>query len=84
MALLVIDDSSVSIGKAPNNGFVMNLTDIRGLPEGLTIMVPFEGAHAQEVYEGVGVALGLVKKVEVANPADMANEVNQSGLNSSK
>lgn len=84
MALIVIDDASVSVGKAPNQGFVLNLQDIKGLPEGLTIMVPFEGQHAMEVYQGVGDALGLGTKIEVADTAAMNREAGRHGLHSTK
>lgn len=83
MALIILDDASISVGKGPNQGFVLNLQEIKGFPDGLTLMIPFEGQHAMEVYEGIGEALNLNTKIEVADTGTMNREVRRHGVDSS-
>lgn len=75
MALVVIDDSNVGIGIAPDNGFVIKLTEIEGFPEGLQILIPFEGERAQVICENINHVMGKGgPKVEIASPSDLARE----------
>lgn len=85
MALLVLDSSAVGVSKAPNDGFVIQLSEIDGLPEGLKIMIPFEQPNATEVYDAIGDALGHVKKKSVvADLSTMRQETARHGLNTTE
>lgn len=87
MALVVLDESDVGISKAPNNGFVIQLKEIVGLPEGMKILIPFEGESAGEVFEAIGEALGRSAggpKIEVATPHEMEQEANHHGFNTAE
>lgn len=75
MALIVIDDSKVGIGIAPDNGFVLKLIEIEGFPEGLQILIPFEGERAQQVVENINRVMGIgTPKVKIASPSDLMKE----------
>lgn len=74
MALIVLDSSSVGISKAPNDGFSIVLSEIEGFPEGLRLMIPFEGDHAAEVYDAISSTMSKETNVVVATPAEMARE----------
>lgn len=85
MALVVIDDSKVGIQSTPGGGFAIQLSEIPGLPEGLTLLVPFEGDIAETVYENIGERLGKnPSAVLSATPADAREEAARHGFDSSK
>lgn len=82
MALIVIDDSSVGLAPSPD-GFAIKLTEISGFPEGLQILVPFEGEQADEVFSHIRQIMDHKQQTSVpigATPADMQQEVQRYGL----
>jgi hypothetical protein len=83
MALLVLDESAVGVSKAPNNGFVIQLTGIKGL-DGINILIPFETEQASQIYEAIGEALGMTgpstrPHVVPATPQDVQREARRYG-----
>lgn len=82
MALFVVDDSKVGIQKTPSGGFAIQLSEIPGLPEGLTLLIPFEGEIANTVYDSIGEKLGRnPSSILAASPAEAEEEAARHGLN---
>jgi hypothetical protein len=83
MALIIIDDSSIGLAPSPD-GFVIKLTEISGFPEGLQILVPFEGEQADKVFSHITQIMETrdqtEKKPIIATPQQAAEEARRHGV----
>lgn len=82
MALLVLDSSTVGVSPTPTGGFAIQLREIEGLPDGLTLLVPFEGDGAEEVFERISDCMGKTSTgtLATATPAQARQEAAEHGL----
>lgn len=86
MALIVLDDSVVAVQKTPGGGFAIQLKEITGLPPGMTLLIPFEGDIAEEMFDQISDALGRTPSSTLipATPAQARQEASQHGLHATE
>jgi hypothetical protein len=83
MALIVIDESIVGVQQTPGNGFAIQLKEMEGFPPGLTLLIPFQGEIAEEVYNRIAECMGKnPSSVLTATPSDMQKEAKARGFTS--
>lgn len=77
--LVVLDTCNLSVAKHPSGGFVLNMTNIEGAPQGMSIMLPVEGKDTSyELIDGIVEVLG--PRVATADLQSMKSEVKNAGL----
>lgn len=87
MALIVLDDSVVGVQRTPGGGgFAIQLKEITGFDPGLTLLIPFEGDIAEEMYQEISGCLGKNPSsvLATATPAQARQEASQHGLDTAE
>lgn len=82
MAMIVLDDSIVGVSPTPGGGFAIQLKECKGVPEGLDILIPFEGENAEQVYERIAEVMGKnpASSLVTATPGEVREEAAKHGL----